>query len=129
MRYKDDPEDSKKKDYAPDAQFSSQLHTRTMDKGGIIIEVAYSESLKHAKDKAVEYLWSDEPRPSVVVIFIFKKETYDKDYLTTTVNFEVHRRDEENEGGTETYETGVGSYQPQSRRRLANVSEYLVRLS
>ena len=66
--YKGDPSDDKKADLAADMQIGTFLNDEPQ-KAGIIIEVAYSESLKHAKAKAKEYLFADKPRPSVIVIF------------------------------------------------------------
>ena len=62
--------------YAPDAQFSGLL-SPAVDCGSKIFEVAYSESYQHAREKAVEYLWSDRPRPCAGLFINFSKQKKD----------------------------------------------------
>ena len=78
---------------------------------GIIVEVAYSESLKHAKEKMVRYLWeSDPPRPSVVILFNFEKRSLREDYQDIELKFEVYRRSSRGGRQTQLHETGVSSF-------------------
>ena len=104
--YKADLSDDKKADFAADMQIGTYLDDDSQ-KPGIIIEVAYSESLKHAKAKAKEYLFADKPRPSVVVIFNYTQKQSADEYRNIDLKFEVLRRHETIPGDLEVFEQGV----------------------
>ena len=107
ITYQEGATDSETHIFAPDQQFSSQL-SPGFNKGSIIFEVAFSESLAHVRRKACEYLWSDiQPRSSVVVIFNCKKTNTSEDYIGMVVSFEVHRRGSAPQGGSKTFVKGV----------------------
>ena len=93
-------------DFAPDVHFSSILSSRP-DRPFIVFEVAYPEEFIQAREKAKDYLWSDEPHPTAVVIFDVTKECNDPVSDTLTVEFEVLRRNADKPGGLQTYEKGV----------------------
>ena len=117
-RFKDEADDSGKKDLAPDMSFSSVLR-EDQKRPTIIFEVAYSESLKHAQEKARMYLLgSVDPCPSAVVIFNFKGKPKDTEYKTTTVEYEVLRIDPENTQDVKTYESGVRCGRHRNSRAL-----------
>ena len=104
--YKADLSDDKKADFAADMQIGTYLDDDSQ-KPGIIIEVAYSESLKHAKAKAKEYLFADKPRPSVVVIFNYTQKQSADEYRNVELKFEVLRRHKTILGDLEVFERGV----------------------
>ena len=94
---------------SPDRQFQSILSPKP-DRGSIIFEVAYSQDLDDVRRKAAEYLWqSDDPRPSVVVIFDFEHQLDDTLFASIELHFEVHRRLEGRSGKTKVFERGVCS--------------------
>ena len=92
---------------AADLQLSSYLEL-IASKGRIIFEVAYSEYIGHAREKAKRYLWeSDFPRPSVVVLFdAVQKITHDE-YRDLPVRFEILRRSTADAPELQTYESSV----------------------
>ena len=73
ITYQADLSDDKRADLAADIQIGTFLNDNPQ-RAGIIIEVAYSKSFKHAKAKAKEYLFADKPRPSVIVIFNYAQK-------------------------------------------------------
>ena len=73
ITYKANLSDNEHVDLAADMQIGTYLDDESQ-KAGIIIEVAYSKSFKHAKAKAKEYHFADKPRPSVVVIFNYTQK-------------------------------------------------------
>ena len=93
-------------DLAADMQIGTFLNDNPQ-KAAIIIEVAYSESFKHAKAKAKEYLFADKPRPSVVVIFNYTQKQSVDEYRNIDLKFEVLRRHETIPGDLEVFEQGV----------------------
>lgn len=110
ITYKASKSNAEKLILAGDMQFGSNLHPATAQKGGIIFEVAYSESLKHTQEKAKLYLWaSDLLQPSVVVIFNFTEKNSSFEYRDLVLRFEVHRRHLSNTDETQVHETGVSA--------------------
>ncbi|KAK3169580.1 hypothetical protein OEA41_008964 [Lepraria neglecta] len=105
VTYKADLSDNKRVDFAADIQIGTFLNDDPQ-KPGIIIEVAYSESFKHAKAKAKEYLFADKPRPSVVVIFNYAQKQSADEYRNVELKFEVLRRHETIPGDLEVFEQG-----------------------
>lgn len=96
---------------APDLQLGSYLGSRPQI-GRIIFEVAYSESLTHARAKAKYHLCeADKPRPSVVIVCNFtetpQKSDSEKQRRDVKLYFEVLRRNYSNQSETRKYETGV----------------------
>ncbi|KAK4694290.1 hypothetical protein P7C71_g3270, partial [Lecanoromycetidae sp. Uapishka_2] len=76
--------------------------------GGVIFEIAYSEDLGHARNKAKKLLIeSGKPRPSVVVIFYFQQKGSKEEYQDVDLNFEVLRRHPTNQVELKCYEIGV----------------------
>ena len=106
ITYKADSSDNKRVDLAADMQIGTFLNSDSQ-KPGIIIEVAYSESFKHAKAKAKEYLFADKPRPSVVVIFNYTQKQSADEYRNVELKFEVLRRHKTIPGDLEVFEKGV----------------------
>ena len=106
ITYKINSSDNKKVDLAADMQIGTFLNDNPQ-KAGIIIEVAYSESFKHAKVKAKEYLFADKPRPSVIVIFNYTQKQSADEYRNMDLKFEVLRRHETILGDLEVFEEGV----------------------
>ncbi|KAK3167939.1 hypothetical protein OEA41_004385 [Lepraria neglecta] len=103
--YKADLSDNKHADLAANMQIGTFLNGQPQ-KAGIIIEVAYSESFKHAKAKAKVYLFADKPRPSVVVIFNYAQKQSADEYRNIELKFEVLRRHETIPGDLEVFEQG-----------------------
>ena len=106
ITYKANLSDNKRVDFAADMQIGTFLNDDPQ-KPGIIIEVAYSESFKHAKAKAKEYLFADKPRPSVVVIFNYTQKQSTNEYRNIELKFEVLRRHKTILGDLEVFEQGV----------------------
>ena len=119
IKYKDG-DDADRQELEPVIQLSSQLNVGHVHKGSIIIEIAYPADLEYVRKKAAAYLWSDKPRPSVVVIFIFKSEDEDKEYRDIIVKFEVRRQNEDVNGETKVYEEGVSACQIKTRAYTNN---------
>lgn len=99
---------------APDLQLGSYLGSRPLI-GRIIFEVAYSESLVHARRKAKYYLCeADQPRPSVMVLCNFtetaRKKEFGEERRDMKLYFEVLRCDFSNQSETRKYETGVSLF-------------------
>ena len=107
ITYKINRSDNEPVDLAADMQIGTFLNDNPQI-AGIIIEVAYSESFKYAKAKAKEYLFSDIPRPSVVVIFNYTQKQSVDEYRNIDIKFEVLRRHETIPGDLEVFEQGVG---------------------
>ncbi|KAL2052856.1 hypothetical protein ABVK25_006795 [Lepraria finkii] len=105
ITYKNALSDTKRVDLAADMQIGTFLNDYSQ-RAAIIIEVAYSESFKHAKAKAKEYLFADIPRPSVVVIFNFTQKQSADEYRNMELKFEVLRRYETIPGDLEVFEQG-----------------------
>ena len=106
VTYKADLSDNKRVDFAADMQIGTFLNDDPQ-KPGIIIEVAYSESFKHAKAKAKEYLFADKPRPSVIVIFNYTQKQSADEYRNVELKFEVLRRHKTIPGDLKVFEQGV----------------------
>ena len=106
ITYKADSSDNKHADLAADMQIGTFLNDQPQ-KAGIIIEVAYSESFKHTKAKAKEYLFADKPRLSVIVIFNYAQKQSTDEYRNMELKFEVLRRHKTIPGNLEVFEQGV----------------------
>ena len=80
--------DGQRLDLAANVQFGSFLDPNP-SKPGIVFEVAYSEGVDCAREKAQKLLCTpDEPRPSVVVLFKFREmEASREEYEDMTLEF------------------------------------------
>ena len=103
------PSDSDILTFAAEMQFSNMLADSAH--GSIIFEVNYAEGMPHARKKAKESLWgSYMPRSSVVVLWSVVENRDKDEYRDLEMSFEVLRRNNEEYGEFEVYETGFGNF-------------------
>ena len=123
--YRKGGSDKEKLEYAPDHQLSCWLSSNP-EIGSIIFEVAFSQVLQNARNKARDYLCrSDEPQPKVVVILKFESRAEEMFFAQMKVHFEVHRRDPADGETTKIDQQGVSSRDLLDESRLKSKTDRL----
>ena len=122
--YRKGSSDNESLEYAPDHQLSCWLSSNP-EIGFIIFEVAFSQILQNARNKARDYLCrSEKPQPKVVVILNFESRAEEMFFARMKVHFEVHRQDPANAETTKIDQQGV-SNRDQLESRLISKTDRL----